>query len=96
MDLIISTPEKEVINQGSISFINITLSDGYPISVYPGHAPLIALLSEGIIKYQDGKGLNKISISEGLIKIDNDLVKCFVNWAITIEKENLKERSVRI
>lgn len=85
MILRIITPEKDVVNQDSITFIHVILSDGYPISIYPRHAPLIALLSKCNIKYKDAHDVNQVSISEGMIKIENDVIKCFVNWANPIE-----------
>ena len=87
MNFRIITPEKVIINEDSIDYIHVTLSDGNPISIYPGHAPLIALLAQCSIKYEIEQNINEYSVSEGLIKVKDDSINCFVSWAKAIETE---------
>lgn len=81
MILNLITPDKLKIQRDSINYINLRLSDGYPISIYPGHTHLIALISPGKIKCKGKQQLELISVSEGLMIINHDIITCYVNWA---------------
>lgn len=87
MILKIITPDQNEIDQESVKYINMRLSDGYPISIYPGHTQLIALIAEGNIKLSADHQEKEFSVSEGLVTIDNDMVTCFVNWAMPFNNE---------
>jgi len=92
VNLKIITPEKEILKQDSIDFFHAVLSDGNPISVYKAHAPLIALLAQGTVKYEYMQILYEFSVSEGLIKVKNDTIDCFVSWANAVEIEKSYDR----
>ena len=87
MSFRIITPEKELFFQDAINYLHVLLSDGYPISIYPGHAPLIALLAQCTIKFEYEHNINEFSVSEGLIQVENDSISCFVSWAKAIETD---------
>lgn len=81
MILNLITPDKAVIQKNSLDFIHLHLSNGYPISIYPGHANLIALISDGRVEYRDDTTTHKYFTSDGLVIIKDDIVSCYVNWA---------------
>lgn len=81
MILRIITPDKEEIKAQSVNFIHFRLSDGNPISIYPGHIRLIGLIEEGSIEYSDDQGSRQVLVSDGLLLVDQDVISCHVNWA---------------
>ena len=87
INLQIITPEKEIINQKDVKFIHVSLSDGNPISIYPSHAPLIAAIKGGNLIYKDDEESRIISVSDGFIYVNKNVVKCFVDWAEGIQVE---------
>ena len=88
MILNIITPDKAIIQRHSINHVNLRLSDGYPISIYPGHASLVALFSEGKINFQENNLTNHYFTSPGLLVIDQEIVSCYVNWAESPDNQN--------
>jgi F0F1-type ATP synthase epsilon subunit len=81
MILKVFTPDQDEIVKNDVDFINVHLSSGYPISIYPRHIQLTAALEAGTIKVSI-KGLNSdVQISQGLLIVENDVVSCYVSWA---------------
>ena len=53
MILKIITPDQDEITKNHIDSVNVHLSNGYPISIYPRHIPLAAALQAGFINYSE-------------------------------------------
>lgn len=81
MILKIITPDQDEIIKGKVDFVNLRLSNGYPISIYPGHTQLAGTLQEGRIKFSTEGLKENISVSRGLLLVEDDMVSCYVNWA---------------
>lgn len=81
MILKLITPDEYEITKDNIDYINLHLSNGYPISIYPGHTQLAAALQEGRIKYSSGGSKDVVLVSRGLLLVENDTVSCYVSWA---------------
>lgn len=81
MILRIITPDKEEIKAQSVNFVHFRLSDGSPISIYPGHIRLIGLIEEGSIEYSEDQESRQVLVSDGLLLVDQDVISCHVNWA---------------
>jgi len=90
INLLIVTPEKEIIDHKKVNYVHVTLSDGNPISIYPSHAPLVAIIGEGKLIYEDEEESRAILISDGFIHVNNNIVKCYVEWAdrTMVERKN--------
>jgi len=75
MRLIIQSPDgidKEIQNVESISAF---LSNGYPISILSNHAPLIAQISAGILKYKISKTDHTVPVSDSILIIQENLAR---------------------
>lgn len=76
--LIVSSPDGEILNKDQVDWINLKLSGGTPISIYPRHAPLIALTSACILKYRIRENVFEENIPQGILSISENTVKCWV------------------
>lgn len=47
-------------------------------TVLPRHAPLIAVLTQGQVRYVDGQQENYIEVKGGLVDVENDVVSVCV------------------
>jgi F0F1-type ATP synthase epsilon subunit len=81
MNLKIITPDENEIIKDNVGYVNLHLSNGYPISIYPGHIQLAAALQEGRINYLIDNTENDVSVSRGLLLVEKDTVSCYVSWA---------------
>lgn len=64
--------EKELQN---VEFLGACLSNGYPISILPNHAPLIGQISAGVLKYKISAIDHTIPMSDGILFVRDNLIK---------------------
>jgi F-type H+-transporting ATPase subunit epsilon len=74
VNLLVVTPERIVFN-GAVRWAQVPLHDGL-LGVWPGHAPLIALLQPGDLVLDDGTEERSIPIPGGILRID--IERCVV------------------
>lgn len=75
MRVIIQSPygiDEEILNVESLS---ASLSNGYPISLLSNHAPLIAQISAGVLKYKISTTDHTIPVSDGILFVRDNLVR---------------------
>ena len=92
MNLSVITPEKEILNMDQISYVHLILSNGYPISIYPNHARLIGKLMGGVINFSSDRKDHQIEVSKGIIKVEKNVIRCFVEDAKNIFEETTDEK----
>jgi F-type H+-transporting ATPase subunit epsilon len=68
VNLLVVTPERIVFN-GAVRWVQVPLHDGL-LGVWPGHAPLIALLQPGELVLDDDTGEQSITVPGGILRID--------------------------
>jgi F-type H+-transporting ATPase subunit epsilon len=67
MHLEILTPEKKVF-YGDVTIVTFPGADG-SFQVMDNHAPLISLLTEGIIEYKGNEGATSLRITGGVVEV---------------------------
>ena len=75
MRIIIQSPggiDKDIQNVDSLSAF---LSNGYPISILPNHAPLIGQISVGFLKYKISATDHTFPISNGVLFVRDNLAR---------------------
>lgn len=78
MNLTILTPDKELF-QGSVSSVNVPAIGGR-FEVREGHAPIVAALGEGEVRYTPAQGPKKsIRIEKGFIEVIRNEVSLLVS-----------------
>jgi len=68
VSLYVLTPE-DILYEGQVLWVEIPLEDGL-IGIWPGHAPLVASTLGGDIVFDAGNGLEHLSVSPGILKVD--------------------------
>jgi hypothetical protein len=66
--LLIISPE-ETIYEGDVRWLQVPLDDGL-IGIWPGHAPLMALVADGIFEFDTGQGIETIPSGGGILNVD--------------------------
>ena len=75
MKVIIQSPggiDKELQN---VESLNAFLSNGYPISILSNHAPLIAQISAGVLKYKKSSTDHTIPLPDSILFVLDNLVR---------------------
>jgi F0F1-type ATP synthase epsilon subunit len=75
MRVIIQSPsgiDKEIQN---VEFLSASLSNGYPISILPNHAPLIGQISAGVLKYRISTTDHTIPVTDSILFVQDNLIR---------------------
>lgn len=79
---VVLTPEKSLLDVGGVHKVRILLADGAWLSVYPGHAPLLAEMVAGPVSYVTDSGTEETALTEGIVRIDDGTVTIFTGGLI--------------
>lgn len=68
---------------GEASMVSAPAADGY-VGILPGHAPLLSLLMEGVVRITPTSGgVQEIRVDSGFLSVDADRVTVVVDAAAT-------------
>lgn len=77
MNLVVLTPDKELFH-GTVTSVNVPAIGGR-FEVLKGHAPIVAALDKGEVRFQTKKGEKRsIRIEQGFIEVLRDEVSLLV------------------
>jgi F0F1-type ATP synthase epsilon subunit len=62
-------------------WVSVRLTDGAGISIYPGHAPLLAETVTASLRYADASGEQGFAAKAGILQIRGDQVTVFTSGA---------------
>jgi len=79
LKLIVVTPEKKVV-EAEVDYVELPGQLGY-LGILPGHAPLISLLTTGVLTYKSGGGEKSLAISAGFVQVAGDAVSVLADLA---------------
>jgi len=77
--LMVLTPAKTLLEVEEATWVQARLADGGGISVYPGHAPLLAETVTAPLRYADGSGEHALDLEAGILQVDRDGVTIFTS-----------------
>jgi F0F1-type ATP synthase epsilon subunit len=86
------SPENVFLDEKSVKFVRVRLYDDTRLSIYHGHAPLIARLLPGSITYATAKGQAEITISSGILKVSENQVTVYMGHAFEGEDAGSKSQ----
>src|SRR5512141_867306 len=79
LQLIVVTPEKKVV-EAEVDQVELPGQLGY-LGILPGHAPLISLLTTGVLTYRSGGSEKSLAISAGFVEVAGDSVSVLADLA---------------
>ncbi len=81
-------PDGQVLNK-DVEFVVVPGENG-ELGILPNHAPLIAGLGIGVVRYTEGGKISKLAISGGFMEVVNNKVTVLANTAETAENVNIE------
>jgi F0F1-type ATP synthase epsilon subunit len=75
--LVVLTPERTLLDVADVRKVRVLLADEAWLSVYPGHAPLLAETVAGSVAYVTDAGEDDIDLAEGIVRIEGGVVTLF-------------------
>ena len=88
LQLNVLTPTKTIHEAHEIKYVQASLASGYPIGIYPGHAPLLAETVAGLLRYADDSGEHTLNLAAGILQIDGNVVRVLTGGQTQIKEEN--------
>jgi F-type H+-transporting ATPase subunit epsilon len=79
LKLVVVTPEKKVV-ETETDQVELPGQLGY-LGILPGHAPLISLLTTGVLTYRTGGAEKSLAISAGFVEVAGDSVSVLADLA---------------
>jgi F-type H+-transporting ATPase subunit epsilon len=79
LKLVVVTPEKKVVETDTDQ-VQLPGQLGY-LGILPGHAPLISLLTTGVLSYRTGGAEKSLAISAGFVEVAGDSVSVLADLA---------------
>lgn len=87
-NFIVVAPDGQVLNK-DVEFV-VVPGEGGELGILPNHAPLIASLGIGVIRYTENAKVNKIAVSGGFMEVFDNKVTVMASSAETSESINVQ------
>lgn len=85
--LVVRTPAETVLEARDITWLQVQLADGGPITILPGHAPLVAETVTAPLRYVDGAGEHSVVLNAGLLRITRGEVIVYTTGRASSDKD---------
>jgi F0F1-type ATP synthase epsilon subunit len=79
MRLQILTPAETLLEVEETKWVHLRLADGTGLTVYPGHAPLLAETVTAPLRYVDESGEHAFDVEAGILEVDDQGVMVFTS-----------------
>jgi F0F1-type ATP synthase epsilon subunit len=79
LHLQVLTPAETLLQVEEADWVHVRLADGAGISIYPGHAPLLAETITASVRYTDASGDHGFDVRAGILKIEDNRVTVFTS-----------------
>jgi F0F1-type ATP synthase epsilon subunit len=77
--LTVLTPAETLLDVGEAAWVQVQLSDGGGIGIYPGHAPLLAETVAAPVRYADESGEHALDLEAGILQVELEGVTIFTS-----------------
>ena len=80
--LTVLTLAETLLDVEEVAWVRARLANGGGISVYPGHAPLLAETVTAPLRYANGSGEHVLDLEAGILQVDRDGVTIFTSGLV--------------
>lgn len=75
--LVVRTPVETVLEAYGVTWLQVQLADGGPLTILLGHAPLVAETVTAPLRYIDQDGEHSVAVDAGLLRITRNEVTVY-------------------
>lgn len=79
------SPAETVIEVEDVQWVHLELSRARPLTIWPGHAPLLAETTESV-RYADDAGTHAVELPPGILQVRENEVLILVGGALQLGK----------
>jgi len=85
LDLRVLNPAETLLEVQEAAWVHLRLADGTGITIYPGHAPLLAETVTAPLRYADDAGEHVYNVEAGILQVKRDDVRLFTSGESELE-----------
>ena len=89
------SPAETVVDLQDAQWVHVELNRARPLTIWPGHAPLLAETAAGTVRYADESGTFAIDLPAGMLQLRENEVLILVEGALQPPSED-SERFERL
>jgi len=91
LTLRIISPDGLILEKEELSAVNVMLQTNDPIGIHSGHAPLLAALKPGHVKYRKNDQEDSFEVDAGIVKVRDNTVLILTSGGISKDKPASEE-----
>ena len=80
--LVVLTPSETVVAVEEIQWVHVNLAGAKALTIWPGHAPLLAETSTDALRYADAAGTHTIDLPAGVLQVRESTVTLFLTGTL--------------
>lgn len=89
------SPAETMVDVQGVQWVHVELSQARPLTIWPGHAPLLAETSDGL-RYADDAGIHVVDLPPGILQVREDEILILVAGDLEASEEDGSERLERL
>ena len=82
------SPAETVADVQDVQWVHVELDRARPLTIWPGHAPLLAETTAGIVRYADETGTHSVELPAGMLQLRENEVLILVEGALQSPSED--------
>jgi F0F1-type ATP synthase epsilon subunit len=76
--LVVWTPSETLVDGDQVEWVHIELAGSGGLTIFPGHAPLVAETLAEVMRYTDSTGTHAVDLAPGVLRAEGDVVTIFL------------------
>ena len=76
------SPAETVIDVEGVQWVHLELNRARPLTIWPGHAPLLAETTAETVRYADDAGTHAVELPSGMLQLRENEVLILVGGAL--------------
>jgi F0F1-type ATP synthase epsilon subunit len=81
------TPAESLIEADSIDWVHVELVQSRTLTIWPGHARLMAETAAGTLRYADAAGTHDVELPAGILEVNEDEVLVLLEGALSEDQD---------
>jgi len=93
--LLVWTPSETIVEADDLQWVHVELSEGQGVTIWPGHAPLLAETAAEALRYADSRGEHAVDLPPGIVHVQGNTVTVFLAGTLDEEVSRREEEGRR-
>ena len=90
------SPAETLLDVEGVQWVHVDLNRARPLTIWPGHAPLLAETTTESLRYADEAGTHVVPLSPGMLEVRENEVLILVGGVLETSEEDDGERFDRL